>query len=104
MKDQLRDCSLNKPSLICRSHILANATGSPFYQFDEFCPATQRLLCHLEKLTDLREKGAFLSYSFKTFQTISKVGLAGCKKVWWGAVSCIVVLLAIADCITFGKG
>jgi hypothetical protein len=28
MKDQLRDYSLNKPSLICRSHILANATGS----------------------------------------------------------------------------
>jgi hypothetical protein len=27
MKDQLRDYSLNKPSLICRSHILANATG-----------------------------------------------------------------------------
>jgi hypothetical protein len=28
MKEQLRDYSLNKPSLICRSHILANATGS----------------------------------------------------------------------------
>ena len=27
MKNQLRDCSLNKLSLICRSHILANATG-----------------------------------------------------------------------------
>jgi hypothetical protein len=50
MKDQLRDYSLNKPSLICRSHILANATGfilvlAFFSQIEQSCDHSAKL-CH----------------------------------------------------------